>query len=1112
MPIDFRKPRWLLLILVCLAGAIYSWYFFPSAFPILDVEITMDRGQALNNAESLAKQHDLGPKNFSKAASFNQDNDVQVFVELEAGGKDAFREMIRKDRYKPFQWHVRLFKEGETRETTIRFTPDGVPYGFKEKWPEDDSGPALQSSRAKQIAEEEATGEWNVELKEYELISSGQKERSSGRVDHTFLYEKPNISIGEGKYRLRLTVSGNELSEITRFVKVPEAFSRRYENMRSANSLIQSIGTTVLYVLYLLIGCLLGAYWLVRKNALKWKMPLVWGGGITLLMVLAKLNRLPLAWMQYDTALTPGSFLTQQIVQALTSTATFGALITISFVAAEGLTRLAFDHHPRLWKLWNPEAASSKTVMSLTTFGYVLVGLYFSYKVALYSYAHDALGWWTPSNLLYNPNILAHYLPWLEPVVNSLRAGFWEECLFRAVPLAGAALLGQYFGGRRWWIGIALPLQAVIFGAGHAAYATQPSYARVVELTFSSTAMGIIYLGYGLLPTVIIHFIYDLILMALPIFVSESAWIWLSQGTVVAIGLIPLLVVLFSWFAKGRLSRLSEKYFNRGWSPDTEQEEVDYSFPVPPAPGWKKTIMVGLIGLVGLGLWWQLGNFTTYETPLKIDRERAEEKAKDLLRKEGNDPGEWMVVSSVSGDNGADDAFVWQKGDESAYKKLMDRYLVGPYWTVRFMTFQGSVAERAEEYRVRLSPEANFSEVEHQIPEADDGDSLTESVAQSIADSVVINRYGHDPAELKKLSAEPQPRPNRRDWTFTYEVPDDYPMDEGEARISVNIAGSEVTDASRYVHVPEQFKRDRRSRLKILGLVESSGQTVLLLLMLAGAVAGIYYWGSDYEFHSGAALTVFSLFLTLTVLKTLNGWPSILAGLNTAKPFWNQVIMALAGRIPKLFSAGIYGLIAGFVHGQISENKNNNFSYSLVIGVGLGLIGAALLTTSNYLVPELAPNWGSYQALDKAVPLMHASLGAINTVLSGTLILLLFSVAQHRLTEAGNAINIIKVAGIVLFGIVIGSTIATGHLYQWLFAGSALGVLFLVVALLILPYDRSFVPMAMCTLSVLGQIQNIVTSEYVYGVFGSSIAIVLVLTVAVYWTYMLNRSQEYVSP
>ena len=103
------------------------------------------------------------------------------------------------------------------------------------------------------------------------------------------------------------------------------------------------------------------------------------------------------------------------------------------------------------------------------------------------------LGWWSPSDALFDPDLLATYFPWMGSIANSAQAGFWEECLFRAVPLAGAALLGKKFGKKGWWIGGALILQAVIFGAGHANYPAQPAYARVVELMIPSLGFGLIY-------------------------------------------------------------------------------------------------------------------------------------------------------------------------------------------------------------------------------------------------------------------------------------------------------------------------------------------------------------------------------------------------------------------------------------------------------------------------------------------------------------------------------------------------------------------------------------------------------------------------------------------
>ena len=84
------------------------------------------------------------------------------------------------------------------------------------------------------------------------------------------------------------------------------------------------------------------------------------------------------------------------------------------------------------------------------------------------------LGWWSPSEALLHPDVLATYVPWLSAIANSLQAGFWEEALFRAVPLAGAALIGDRLGQRRLFLIVAFVVQALIFGAGHAPYPDSP--------------------------------------------------------------------------------------------------------------------------------------------------------------------------------------------------------------------------------------------------------------------------------------------------------------------------------------------------------------------------------------------------------------------------------------------------------------------------------------------------------------------------------------------------------------------------------------------------------------------------------------------------------------
>ena len=53
---------------------------------------------------------------------------------------------------------------------------------------------------------------------------------------------------------------------------------------------------------------------------------------------------------------------------------------------------------------------------------------------------------------LFAPDMIATPFPWLSAVGMSLHAGFWEECLFRAVPIAGAVLISNKYGNRTAWI------------------------------------------------------------------------------------------------------------------------------------------------------------------------------------------------------------------------------------------------------------------------------------------------------------------------------------------------------------------------------------------------------------------------------------------------------------------------------------------------------------------------------------------------------------------------------------------------------------------------------------------------------------------------------------
>src|SRR5215468_5031031 len=582
-----KKPAfWIAFALVSVLGGAFAWQFFPQALPIINLDVKMTREEALAQAAAVADRlHLIGP-DAREAALFSHDGSTQNFVELEAGGKPAFTRLISGDLYAPYRWEVRLFKPGETAEARVGFKPDGTPYGFLRTLPETAPGAALDGAAARAIAEKSARDDWSIDFSRFKLIEQSQVERPSHRVDHTLTYEREDEKLGDGRVRLKLVVSGDALTGLAHFVFVPEAFSRRYAEMRSANNTIANVASLSAGVLYGLGGCILAVLWLLRQRRLLWKPALIAGAIVAGVNALALLANAPQAWFSYDTAQSTTVFWAQQVGIAAVITIGGGLGLALVFMAAESLSRLAFPDHPQLWRLWSRGAAPTGAVLGRTLGGYLFVPIELGLIAAFYFVTNRYFGWWQPSEMLTDPNILGSALPALTPIGMALQAGFMEESLFRAIPLSLAALIGAHFGYRRQLIGFALVLQALIFAAAHANYPGFPAYSRLVELIGPAFIWGLIFLRFGLLPTVILHALFDLVLMSLPVFLVRGHVGELNQTIVVAAALIPLFVVLLRRASAGAWLALPSSLRNVAWSPVAARARDTTTRPRAAAGAW----------------------------------------------------------------------------------------------------------------------------------------------------------------------------------------------------------------------------------------------------------------------------------------------------------------------------------------------------------------------------------------------------------------------------------------------------------------------------------------------------------------------------------------------
>lgn len=1098
-----RKPAfWMALLVMSAASGILALRLFPKAFPLVQLELTMDRETALAAARDVMARERLGPADYRQAASFASDSDAQTFVELEGGGKEAYERMLREGLYAAYTWRVRHFREGEKHETLIRFRPDGLPYGFVEQLEEAAPGAALAPDQARTIAETSAGQAWRIDLSPFTLVEQSQERRPAGRIDHTITYERQTPTLNEGRYRLRLVVSGDRLTEASHFIKVPEAFTRRYEEMRSANQAIGTAGSVAMVLLYIVGGVGIGLFWLLRHRWVISRQPMMWGAAVALLQLLANLNNWPLLWMSYDTAVPRATFIGQQIVVLVGSFGGSALFFGVSFMAAESLGRRAFGHHPQLWRVWSPQAAASTTLLGQTLVGYLLVAVFFSYDVLLYFYATRLFDWWTPSEALLHPDVLAAYFPWLSAIANSLQAGFWEEALFRAVPIAGAALIGDRFGKRGLFIVLAFVIQSLVFGAGHAPYPTQPSYARPVELILPSIGFGLLYLHFGLLPGIVLHYAFDVVWFAMPLFVSTAPGIWIDRAMVVALTLVPLWVVLVARARVGSWLELPAAFRNAAWVPPPAPLAPEQVDELSPAVEVSRRFIRGwaVVGVAALGVWLVVEPFRTPVPPLNVSRKEAADSSRDALAARGFQAGPpWRVLPTIDNGRGPAHRFVWENGGEERFRPLLGRYLSVPRWLVRVATFEGDVAERAEEWTVVVTRPGEAERVAHRIPESRAAPSLAEAEARALAVATIEQTFQLPSSALREVSAQPAKLAARTDWDFAFQdlTIDPIPMrrppvlsaeagaegsGRGEARIEVEIAGTEVARVRPFLHVPEEWEREQRGRDTLSQIVAILAAVIAVGALVTAAILGIVSW-SRRQFALQVFVAILGLFVAASLVNAINGWPSVVASFSTTQPFWLQVLMRLGlGLVGLLLTATLAALAAGILPRFIRPRRTISTARALILGIALGLVAVAARGVAH---AAGEPPWPGVGALASYIPVLAAATSKIPALVLSTVTLLVLLSAVDHATKGWTTRRVLFGLLLALAGAVLGGAPESQTIGRWLVASSLSGAGLVGAYVLVLRYGLSLTPIVVATVIGLTHVREGVLGGFPGALSGS---------------------------
>ncbi|HEX2281646.1 MAG TPA: CPBP family intramembrane glutamic endopeptidase, partial [Thermomicrobiales bacterium] len=561
-----------------LAAAVAVW-LFPRALPVVALEQSLSRDAALARADSFFRVHSLAPTGARTAVAFHADDSLRTFIELAGGGPDSLNALVRGDDVAPFTWSVRAFVPGNPREAQVDFAPDGRIIGFERTLAEADVRPTVSPDSGRRLAEhvldtwiDDRPGRWKVVSASYETI------QTSGRIDRSYIFERTDRRIGGAPIRAEAVIAGDTPSRLLPYLEIPQSFQRRYAEMRSWNNLLALLASLGVGAIALAGAVALTRY--ARERRVRWRQPMLAGGVIGVLMLAAALNQMPGNWFSYDTAMSPVTFQALQVLLALLVGVTTALMAGFTLAAAEASTRHAFPQHLDWWKLWRYRG--TREVASRVGGGYAVAAIAFAYVAVFYLVTRTFFGWWVPAQLLDDPNQIATPMPWISGIALSLNAAVWEEALFRALPLS---LLSLWIGARphrRWWMAGGVVASALVFGFAHASYESWPPYSRGVEIFLDACFWAVLFIQFGLLVTVIAHFVYDAVLFGIFAAAGTAAAYRVSAAIVLLALLAPSLVVLWRRVRQGNFPPAPDEARFAWWTPLARDEPVRSGSPREP--------------------------------------------------------------------------------------------------------------------------------------------------------------------------------------------------------------------------------------------------------------------------------------------------------------------------------------------------------------------------------------------------------------------------------------------------------------------------------------------------------------------------------------------------
>ena len=807
------KRALLFWVVLGILGAVFAHKYFFRAFPEASVNFQVSREETLKRAQNFVAGLGENISGYRSAIVFDVDENAKVYLERELGLQEANR--LMSSELNIWFWNVRFFKPQQEEEFHVRVSPAGKIVGYEHHIEESRPGASLDRDAAMARAHEFARDKLGKKVggpgsaSDWDLLAEeSNSKKLPNRLDWSFTWEKRGFRAKDAPYRLQVSLQGEKIGGGEEFLRVPEAWERSYERLRSGNNALALV-FTIPYLLLLGAAVWLGIQF-TKRGITAWGLAIKLGLLATIFLFLQSLNDWPLWGALYDTRASYASFLLLQIGRALLFAAATALTITLVLPAAEPLYRRSQPYRLSLRRVFTMPGLRSKEFFSASVVGLCLAAAHIGFLVAFYLVA-TRLGAWAPQELNYSDSVNTLF-PWISGFAIGLLASLNEEFTFRlfAIPFF------LRFTRSRW---IAVIVPAFLWSFLHSNYPQEPPYIRGIEIGIIGIVAGMVMLRWGILATLVWHYTVDALLVGLLLIRSNSLYFKISGAVVAAAALAPLAIACVSYLTRGRFEA-DEDLLNRS----EPVPEIDLTSGPEPATSEAKPSgyealaprMIAFLGvcvLVGGALAWRLKPQSIGEY-LKLSRNArtARVQADQILRQRGLDPNSYYHAAIfVDITDPIANEYLRERIGIAGANTVYASRVPGALWRVRF--FRDS---QPEEFAVILRPDGSLHSLRHILAEETPGASLTKEEAVARAEKFLREEKKFDLKEWTLVESNSDKRPHRIDHTLTWQQNE--PLDPSSAsaagstdhayaRADVQVLGEEATNYRTYVKIPEDWRR-----------------------------------------------------------------------------------------------------------------------------------------------------------------------------------------------------------------------------------------------------------------------------------------------------------------